>query len=334
MVAIKWSGLALFLALDSMLGCSSCSGGGTPVSSGSPGGAGGQGSGGTDGSGLGGGTEGTGGIAGAGGRRVGSGGISTSTGGSATGGARSGGGSVGSSGVQYSAETGQNHGSVRFSINSGPPYNYFIGAWTHVRPPMGSGTKGNDYPFEMYCQEGQVSFVSGNFNAPYKYNANIMTFDGRGNYIADYTTLVDSTTTESICRDWVYVGWHSRRNGANTTVTQYVKYVGSSNLVDSTVTGNVSGNWTPTHLNVGGDPERYPETSMYIMYARIYAMDTAPSAAQVNAIYMHSTTPDSSAWADWPLVSGSPTDVSGHGRNLTVNGAVTAGVAGPPQSAP
>jgi hypothetical protein len=51
----------------------------------------------------------------------------------------------------------------------------------------------------------------------------------------------------------------------------------------------------------------------------------------VNAIYMQSATPDPSAWADWPLISGNPADVSGHGRNLTVNGAVAPGVAGPPQ---
>ncbi|HJX62389.1 MAG TPA: hypothetical protein VJ860_00380 [Polyangia bacterium] len=241
--------------------------------------------------------------------------------------------SAGSSGaVQYSTETGQNYGSVNFSINSGPPYNYFIGAWTHVQPPMGSGTKGNDYPFEMYCQEGQVGLVSGNFDSPYQYNANVMTFGQSGGYIADYTTLVDPTTNEATCRDWVYVGWHFLRDGANTAVTQYVKYVGSSNLVDSTITASVPGNWTPTHLNVGGDPMRYPGTPMYIMYARIYAMDAAPTASQVNAIYMQSATPDPSAWADWPLISGNPADVSGHGRNLTVNGAVAPGVAGPPQS--
>ena len=329
MAAIQSSVLALLVTLSSVVGCSSCAtGGGTAGAGGPLGGAGGQDPGG--GSGDGGRTEGAGGTAGTGGRRAGTGGISTATGGSSTVGGPAG-GATGATGVQYSAETGQNHGSVRFSLNSGPPYNYFIGAWTHAQPPMGSGTKGNDYPFEMFCQEGQVRFVSGNFYSPYKYNANIMTFDQPGNYIADYTTLVDSTSTEASCRDWVYVGWHFRRNGANTTVTQYVKYVGSPNLVDSTVTGSVPGNWTPTRLNVGGDPVAYPGTSMYIMYARIYPMDTAPSASQANAIYMHSATPDPSAWADWPLIGGSPADVSGHGRNLTVNGAVTAGVAGPPQ---
>jgi hypothetical protein len=325
MAAMKSFVLTLFVTLCLVAGVCSCATGGTSGAGGSTGRAGEQGSGGS--SGAGGTTESAGGGAGSG-RRTGSGGTSTSTGGSGTGGV---GGSSGASGVNYSAETGQDHGNVRFSANSGPPSNFFIGAWTHVQPPMGSGTKGNDYPFEMYCQEGQVSFVSGNFNSPYKYNANIMTFDQRGSYIADYTTLVDATTTEAACRDWVYVGWHCKRNGSSTTVTQYVKYVGSSNLVDSTVTGSVPGTWTPTRLNVGGDPARYPGTPMYIMYARIYAMDTAPSASQVSAIAMHSATPDSSAWADWPLVGGSPTDVSGPGPKLTVNGAVTAGVAGPPQ---
>ena len=331
--------LALLVALISMVGCSSRKAGSTPGAEGATSGSGGaQGTGGARG--TGGATGASGGAISTGGRTTGTGGTVASNGGEAPGR----GGSVGSGGAQASSgsagatstgqsstETGRNHGSVNFSINSGPPYNYFIGAWTHVQPAMGSGPKGNDYPFEMYCQEGQVSFVSGNFNAPYHYNANIMTFDQAGRYLADYTTLVDAKTNEATCRDWVYVGWHFLRNGTNTTVTQYVKYVRSSQLVDSTVTGSVPGNWTPTHLNVGGDPARYPATPMYIMYARIYAMDAAPTASQVSAIYTHSATPDASAWGDWPLIAGNPADVSGHGRSLTVNGAVAAGVAGPPQ---
>jgi hypothetical protein len=80
---------------------------------------------------------------------------------------------------------------------------------------------------------------------------------------------------------------------------------------------------------VGSDPVRSTDTAMYIMHARVYAMDTAPTAAQVSAIAVGSATPDTAAWADWPLVSGDPSDVSGHGRHLTVVGAVAPGVAGP-----
>jgi hypothetical protein len=236
-----------------------------------------------------------------------------------------------SGGTQYSTETAQQDGAVDLSLESAPPYNYFIGAWTHVVPPMGSGVKGNDYPFAMYCQEGEVSFVSGNFATPFYYNANIMTFDAKGRYIDDYTVLVDGFATEAMCRDWVYVGWHFQRMGTSTSVTQYVKYVGSANLVDSKITQTVPGTWTPSRLQVGSDPVHAPSTPMYIMYARIYAMDTPPTDEEVDAISMHSATPDPTAWADWPLVDGDPSDVSGNGRNLTVNGAVGQGVLGPPQ---
>jgi hypothetical protein len=36
-----------------------------------------------------------------------------------------------------------------------------------------------------------------------------------------------------------------------------------------------------------------------------------------------SVTPDTTAWIDWPLVSGNPADVSGHGRNLTIYGTIS-----------
>ncbi len=241
-------------------------------------------------------------------------------------------GAVGANGpVAVATETGQDHGQAYLSLDAAPPYNYFIGAWTHVEPPIGSGPKGNDYPFAVFCQEGEVSFVSGNFASPYNYNANIMTFDSAGNYINDYTFFADPNSTEAICRDWVYVGWHFQRTGGSTSVTQYVKYVGSSNVVDSTIVQSVPGDWTPTRVCVGTDPIRYPDTPMYIMYARIYALDVPPSAAEVQAIYLHSATPDATAWADWPLVAGNPADVSGHGRDLTVTGTIAPGIPGPPQ---
>lgn len=232
---------------------------------------------------------------------------------------------------RVAAETGQQHGQAYLALDTAPPFNYFIGAWTHVVPLTGTGPKGNDYPFATFCQEGEVSFVSGNFATPYNYNANIMTFDGSGKYIADYTLLLDNHTTEAMCRDWVYVAWHFQRMGGSTNVTQYVKYVGSPNLVDSLIAQSVPGDWTPLNLYVGTDPLRYATDPMYIMYARIYAMDVPPSPGQVQAIYMHSATPDTTAWADWPLLGGSVTDVSGHGRDLTVIGPVTAGIPGPPQ---
>jgi hypothetical protein len=72
-------------------------------------------------------------------------------------------------------------------------------------------------------------------------------------------------------------------------------------------------------------------TPMDIMHARIHAMDAAPTASEVNRIYMHSATPDPAVWADWPLFGGNPADVAGHGRDLTMNGAVAPGVLGPPQ---
>jgi len=229
--------------------------------------------------------------------------------------------------VQYAAHTGQDHGSVNFGFNSALPDNYFLGAWTHVVPP-GSSRKGNDYPFAVLCREGEVSFVSGNIGpAEWAYNANIMLFDAAGAYINDYTLVfVDSSYATDV--DWAYVAWHLRRSGSQTSVTQYVKFIGSANLVDSQVTELVPGTWSPTSLIVGADPSRYADTTMYIMYARVYSMDVPPTDQQLRAIYADAATPDPTAWADWPLIDGDPSDVSGHGRNLTVNGVVR-GIVGP-----
>jgi hypothetical protein len=57
-------------------------------------------------------------------------------------------------------------------------------------------------------------------------------------------------------------------------------------------------------------------------------MDTAPTTTQVDAIALR-TTADSSAWADWPLIGGSVSDASGHGRALNVMGTLFEGPAGP-----
>lgn len=240
----------------------------------------------------------------------------------------SGGGSSPNPSLQYAAHTGQDHGSVNFGFDSPLPDNYFLGAWTHVVPP-GSGGKGNDYPFAVYCREGEISFVSGNMGPPaWAYNANIMLFDASGAYINDFT-LVFADSSYAADVDWVYVGWHLRRAGSQTSVTQYVKFIGSANLVDNQVTELVPGTWTPTSLMLGSDPNRYADTTMYIAYARIYSMDVPPTAQELSAIYTSAATPDPTAWADWPLINGDPSDVSGHGRKLTVNGAVARGIVGP-----
>lgn len=228
----------------------------------------------------------------------------------------------------HATQTGQDHGSVHFRFDGPLPSNYFVGAWTHAVPP-GSKGKGNDYPFAMYCQEGEVSFVSGNFGpSEWAYNANIMLFDSGGTYLGDFT-LVFASSSYAVDVDWVYVGWHLQRSGGRTSVTQYLKFIGSPNLVDSRVTELVPGTWTPTQLLVGGDPARYADTTMYIMYARVYAMDVPPTDQQLATIYSQAATPDPAAWADWPLIDGGPTDLSGNGRDLSVDGAVVKGIAGP-----
>jgi len=237
-------------------------------------------------------------------------------------------GDAGTSAALYSSKTSQSHGSVNFSLDTPPPFDYFVGAWTHVLPP-GSQGKGNDYPFAATCKEGEVSFVSGNIGtSQWVYNANIMLFDTAENYLGDFT-LVFVAANYAIDVDWVYVAWHFRRSGDQTSVTQYVKFIGSPNLVDNRTTETVPGTWTPTALQIGGDPHRYPDTAMYIMYASLYATDVPPTDEQLKAIYTRGATPDPSAWADWPLIDGNPADVSGHGHTLTVNGPVAQGLQGP-----
>lgn len=238
------------------------------------------------------------------------------------------GGAPPSAAMSYSAHTGQDHGSANFAFDFPMPANVFLGAWTRVVPP-GSQGKGNDYPFALFCQEGEISFVSGNIGPPdWAYNANIMLFDASNAYLDDYT-LVFADASYASDLDWVYVAWYLQGDGAQTSVTQYIKFIGSPNLVDNQVTQLVPGRWTPTRLLVGADPNRYAETTLYIMYARVYAMEQPPSEQQLKSFYSNAATPDPTAWADWPLVSADPSDVSGHGRNLVVHGAVTPGIAGP-----
>jgi hypothetical protein len=210
-------------------------------------------------------------------------------------------------------------------VNSAPPINLFIGAWTHVTRPMGSGSKGNDYPFVVSTSESPYIYcVSGNMGwdggaNSWVYNANTMT--GSGDHVTVYLH-----TTETEARDWVYVAWHFQRSGSRTKTTQYVKF-GPNGPTQQVAQETVTELYTWTKLYMGGCPNDGGYSS-YMQYARAYDMSSPPDTATVTAIAMR-TTHDPTAWGEWPLIDAGTSDVSGHGRNISISGSWISGIEGP-----
>ena len=265
----------------------------------------------------------------------------SATGGTSTGGADSGGTSTGgilATGGNWSTEFCKN-GSDHARIDQSPGASFYIGGWTHSIEPMGSGRIGNDYPFIIECKETVDSsrqllmMISGNIgydSGPgfWFYNQNITTNTG------DYNTILAHAgqygypkdfPDEAGVRGWVYVGWHYRPSSSGTQVSQYLKFGvdGPVILVEDVIDG--TGGWskpkpdpinepaTPVAINVGGGPRGCED--IYMQYAKVYVMKDAPSKAEVDAIALR-TTPDTEAWADWPLLGGDLRDVSGNDRAL------------------
>lgn len=209
------------------------------------------------------------------------------------------------------------------NVNSTPPVDFIIGTWTHVYPPVGSGQKGNDYPFVIGATPYNVICVSGNIGydggaGAWYYNANTMT--GSGDHVTVYLHA-----SEAVVRDWVYVAWHFKRIGSSTTTTQYVK-LGVTAPMEQVAQETVSELYTPSKVYLGGGPAAWEHS--YMQYARLYAMSSIPSASAVNAIAMR-TTPDPAAWGDWPMIDAGTSDVSGNGRNVVITGSWLPGIAGP-----
>ncbi len=242
-----------------------------------------------------------------------------------------------------------------------PGKNLYIGAWTHTVEPMGYGTvpnpegytgTGNDYPFVIQCSETVsglpqlLLMISGNIGFDstlqnYVYNQNITTNTG------DYSTIyinpgqyggIPGYPDEAEMRGWVYVAWHYFATDSGTVVHQFTKF-GIDGAVIATPPAiiNGMGGWpppdspapefvTPVSICVGGGDRG--SARIFMQYAKVYAINTPPSLSEVNSIALM-TKPDTSAWADWPLIEGDMRDVSGHKRNLTIKGTANAGIEGP-----
>lgn len=225
------------------------------------------------------------------------------------------------------------------TFQGAPSASFYIGGWTHTVEALGTAMSGNDYPFVIPCSEmvgstaqllltisGNIAYDSG--YGSWYYNQNITTNTG------DYATIYahtgqfgypSGTPDEAGLRGWVYVGWHYRPTTKGTAVSQYLKF-GTGGLVLLTEdvvdgTGGWSGNptavnepVTPKSISIGGGPRGWAK--IYMQFAKVYEMATAPTLDQVNSIALR-TEPDPAAWADWPLIGAELADVSGHGRNLT-----------------
>lgn len=237
---------------------------------------------------------------------------------------------LGTSTPPISTEFGRANWSDTAFLNEGPPADSYWGCWTHVVAPVGAGQKGNDYPFVIECSETVANepqlniMVSGNMGydegaGSWCYNQNIMTNTG------DHVTWY-AHGDEAAFRGWVYNAWHFQRIGPNTKATQYLKVGidGPMEITSQEILPNEA--CTPIAVHVGGGPRC--SGNVYLQYAKIYAITTAPSEAQAEALALRRT-PDPAAWADWPLLGGTLADVSGHGRHLTVEGNVHQGELGP-----
>lgn len=228
-----------------------------------------------------------------------------------------------------SATVGTSAWSDYGEVNESPPVNFFVGTWTHVSAPMGSGGKGNDYPFVFRCTEGyNLICVSGNIGydataGTWVYNANTMT--GSGDHMVVYLN-----TTETVARDWVYVGWHFLRTGSRTITSEFVKF-GLSAPAMLVAQDTVSETYTPINVWIGGSPYDWAQT--YLQYARLYEMESVPGASEIDAIAMR-TTPDETAWGDWSLINASTLDLSGNGRDAIITGSWYSGITGPFWSTP
>ncbi len=239
-----------------------------------------------------------------------------------------------------------------------PGTDFYVGCWTRAVEPAGDGTGENDYPFVLRCSETVSALqqliytISGNIGfdpgygpgGAFVYNQNITsnTGDYSGIYVFPgvYPSYGQGRPDEGDLRGWVYVAWHFRRTPLGTAVNQYVKFGPDGEVIknDEDVidgTGGFSGSppppapeyATPLAICLGGDGYR-AWSVMEMQYAKAYVMANPPTPAEVDAIALR-TEPDSSAWADWPLIGGGMEDVSGNGRHLAVQGTAHAGSAGP-----
>lgn len=227
--------------------------------------------------------------------------------------------------------------------------------WTKIPDP------GTSYPWsrgnmDVYVLRGNgwhIRFIVGNSSAnsptDARYNANSMLFaDPAGTWVGDYSYYESGGGhVEAPYRDWVWAAWQVVIANGSFTIRQWLK-LGTSGAVfaagESTVTFDqlrsvlTSNGWSAASA-AAWSPSDATDFQVgyehgYLTRARMQARSTAPTLAELETIARH-TTPDASAWADYPFVwSGGAADLhdqSGHGRNLVpkTGGTLYQGVAGP-----
>jgi hypothetical protein len=208
-------------------------------------------------------------------------------------------------------------------VSASMPTSLFIGAWT--RTYQTSGSKGNDYPYAFCGTGGGFEVVSGNTGGQ-NYNANTMArYPGLYTWQGDFAYYQHEAPSLQACYDWVYVGVYTQHSGNTSVQTLWVKF-GPSGVIQSTTTDVVNVSISPNTLWIGSSWAN--PSHMYMQYLRVYAMSAKPTTAQIEAIAQR-TTPDPTAWGDWPLIAGGTQDVSGNGHAITVTGTWYSGVAGP-----
>jgi hypothetical protein len=162
--------------------------------------------------------------------------------------------------------------------------------------------------------------------SPFQGHANTMAhYPSIGSYQGDFAYYQAPAPSSQACYDWVYVGVYNQRAGGKTVQTLWVKF-GPLGVLQSTTTDTINVAITPDSLWIGSS--WCNSSQMYMQYLRVYAMDTKPTTTRIEAIAQR-TTPDSTAWGDWPLIAGGAKDVSGRGHTITLTGSWYSGMAGP-----
>jgi hypothetical protein len=158
------------------------------------------------------------------------------------------------------------------------------------------------------------------------------------------------TVTNDEALGWTYNAWQIIRDDANSQfiLRQWLKFglsgavvktgdevvtyatLRASAIANAGYTAPAAAAWSPSAISLIyiGDTDSPGSNLGNITHAKLFQMATEPTTSEVDAIALEFT-PDTGAWADWPLeyVNEAPDlrDVSGNSRNLSTSGSLRLG---------
>ena len=224
-----------------------------------------------------------------------------------------------------------------------PTGGLLFSVWTRVPDDTPAGypwSRGNMDVFVLNGADWSMRALVANMVADdvdnVHYNANAMLFASSPyTWIHDYTYYLSIPFIPvSQAFDWVWVAWYVDVESDTFHMYQWLQYgadgsvfaAGEDHISFATLrTELVANGWTVPAANawVPAQPTSFQVglENGFLTHARMEARASAPSLAQLQAI-VDATTPDTSAWGDWPFVwsdgAADLDDVSGNGRDLSI----------------